>query len=258
MYWGVDVGSTYTKIIGLDAERKIADKAVIPTIINQDEVVYDYLKDKEVTMIIGTGYGRYMIEEKFSCPIISEIKAHAKGAFFYNPSVDLVIDLGGQDSKIIKLDGTGGFTDFRMNDKCAAGTGKFLEIAANRMGLEMSSFATLGFEADKELTISSMCAVFAESEVISLMAQKETAPNICYAIHDSIASRLASMAKRYVSDSNAIFFSGGGALNPFLRHLLSERLEREIFIAEEPQLVGAIGAALAGYEICQELEKEGS
>ena len=253
MYWGVDVGSTYTKITGIDENEEIIDEAVIPTIINQDEIVYEYLKDKDVQMMVATGYGRYMIEKKFSCPVISEIKAHAKGAYFFDKEVDLVIDLGGQDSKVIKLDGSGGFVDFRMNDKCAAGTGKFLEIAATRMGLKMEEFASLGFDADKELTISSMCAVFAESEVISLMAKKESAPNICYGIHDSIASRLSSMAKRFLPKSNSILFSGGGALNPFLKHLLEKRLEKSVKVSNRPQLMGSIGAALAGYEICQEI-----
>jgi len=204
MFWGVDVGSTYTKITGIDENANIVDSSVIPTIIDQDEIVANYLKDKEVQMLVATGYGRHMIEKKFSCPVISEIKAHAKGAYFFNKDTDLVIDLGGQDSKIIKLDGNGGFIDFRMNDKCAAGTGKFLEIAANRMGLDMPTFSRLGFEADKELEISSMCAVFAESEVISLMAKKESAPNICYGIHSSIASRLSSMAKRFATKSDYI------------------------------------------------------
>ncbi len=253
MFWGVDVGSTYTKIAGIDKDENIIETTVIPTIMNQDEIVYDYLKSREVEMVVATGYGRYMIEKKLSCPVISEIKAHAKGAYFHDKRVDLVIDLGGQDSKIIKLDGSGGFVDFRMNDKCAAGTGKFLEIAANRMGLSMEEFSTLGFKSDKELTISSMCAVFAESEVISLMAKKESAPNICYGIHDSIASRLSSMARRFILKSEYILFSGGGALNPFLKHLLEKRLEKDIVVSKTPQLMGSIGAALAGYEISQEI-----
>ncbi len=253
MFWGVDVGSTYIKICGIDKDQNIIDKRVIPTIINQDEIVAKYLKDKRVEMLVATGYGRYMIEEYFSCPIISEIKAHAMGAYFFNKDIDLVLDLGGQDSKVIKLDGSGGFIDFRMNDKCAAGTGKFLEIAANRVGVTIEKFANLGFDANKELTISSMCAVFAESELISLMAKKESAANICFAVHDSIASRLASMAKRFVSKSEYVLFSGGGALNPFLKHLLSIRLEKEILVSDNPQLMGAIGAALAGYEISHEI-----
>ncbi len=249
MFWGVDVGSTYTKITGINEKKEIIYSEVIPTIVNQDEVVGEYLKDKSVEMLVSTGYGRYMIEDSFSCPVISEIKAHAKGAYFFNSEAQLVIDLGGQDSKVIKLDKSGGFIDFRMNDKCAAGTGKFLEIAANRMGLDMETFANLGFEADKELEISSMCAVFAESEVISLIAKKESAANITYAVHESIASRLASMARKFAHKSEHIVFTGGGAMNPFLRHLLSKKLEKNIVAPDNPQLVGSVGAALAGLEV---------
>jgi len=249
MYWGVDVGSTYTKITGLNADKEMVDSTVIPTIVNQDEIVQEYLKDKSVEMLVSTGYGRYMIEDAFDCPVISEIKAHAKGAFFSEPKADMVIDLGGQDSKVIKLDNSGGFIDFRMNDRCAAGTGKFLEIAANRMGLDMENFSKIGFDADKELTISSMCAVFAESEVISLIAKKESAANIAYGIHESIASRLASMARKFASKSEYIIFSGGGAMNPFLRHLLSQKLEKNVITPQSPQLVGSLGAALAGLEV---------
>jgi predicted CoA-substrate-specific enzyme activase len=143
----------------------------------------------------------------------------------------------------------GSFTDFRMNDKCAAGTGKFLEIAANRLGLEMHEFSKAGFEYDKELTISSMCAVFAESEVISLIAKKEKLANICYGVHESIAARLASMARKFVIKENeTIVFTGGGALNPFLHHMLELKLERSIIIPKHPQLMGAVGAALLGFE----------
>jgi predicted CoA-substrate-specific enzyme activase len=249
MFWGVDVGSTYTKMTGINEKKEIIYSTVIPTIVNQDEIVKKYLKDKPVNMVVSTGYGRHMIEDTFSCPIISEIKAHARGAFFSNNDADMVIDLGGQDSKVIKLDNSGGFVDFRMNDKCAAGTGKFLEIAASRMGLDMDTFSKIGFEADKELSISSMCAVFAESEVISLIARKESAANICYGVHESIASRLSSMARKFVSKSETIVFTGGGALNPFLRHLLSEKLEKKIVVPLNPQFIGSLGAALSGLEV---------
>lgn len=252
MYWGVDVGSTYTKICGVNEKKEIIDTKVIPTIINQDEIVKEYLHNKDVQMLVSTGYGRHMIEDTFSCPVISEIKAHAKGAYFFQNEAQLVIDLGGQDSKVILLDKTGGFIDFKMNDKCAAGTGKFLEIASSRMGLELDEFSKIGFDANKELTISSMCAVFAESEVISLIAKKESASNICYAVHESIASRLASMARKFAIKSDYIVFTGGGALNSFLVHLLSKKLEKNVVAATHPQLVGAIGAALSGYEVCNE------
>ena len=254
MYWGVDVGSTYTKICGINEQKEIIDTQVIPTIVNQDEIVKEYLKDKEIKMLVSTGYGRYMMEDTFSCPVISEIRAHAKGAYFFQNDAQMVIDLGGQDSKVILLDKTGGFIDFKMNDKCAAGTGKFLEIAANKMGLPFDEFSKIGFQANKELAISSMCAVFAESEVISLIAKKESAANICYAVHESIASRLASMARKFAFKSDKIIFTGGGALNSFLVHLLSEKLEKEVIPASQPQLIGSIGAALSGFEVCNEME----
>ena len=253
MYWGVDVGSTYTKICGINDKKEIIDTTVIPTIVHQDEIVQDYLKDKDVQMLVSTGYGRHMIEDTFNCPVISEIKAHAKGAYFFNKEAQMVIDLGGQDSKVILLDKSGGFIDFKMNDKCAAGTGKFLEIAANRMGLKFEEFSKIGFNADKELSISSMCAVFAESEVISLIAKKENAANICYAVHESIASRLSSMARKFAFKSDCIVFTGGGALNSFLVHLLSQKLEKEVIPAKQPQMTGAIGAALSGFEVYNEL-----
>jgi len=249
MYWGVDVGSTYTKITGINEKQEITHSIVIPTIVNQDEIVKEYLKDKPVEMLVSTGYGRHMIEKSFSCPVISEIKAHAKGAFFSEPKADMVIDLGGQDSKVIKLDNSGGFLDFKMNDKCAAGTGKFLEIAAGRMGMDMKEFSKIGFSADKELVISSMCAVFAESEVISLIAKKESAANIAYGVHESIASRLTSMARKFASKSEYIVFTGGGAMNLFLGHLLSQKLEKKIVSPSSPQLIGSLGAALSGLEV---------
>lgn len=226
MYWGVDVGSTYTKICGINEKKELVDMSVIPTIVNQDEIVKKYLKDKDIKMLVSTGYGRHMIEETFSCLVISEIKAHAKGAYFFNNDAQMVIDLGGQDSKVILLDKSGGFVDFKMNDKCAAGTGKFLEIAANRMGLNLDEFSKIGFDANKKLSISSMCAVFAESEVVSLIAKRESASNICYAVHESIASRLASMANKFACKSEVILFTGGGALDSFLVSLLSEKLEK--------------------------------
>ncbi|MGB5919075.1 MULTISPECIES: acyl-CoA dehydratase activase [unclassified Arcobacter] len=253
MYWGVDVGSTYTKICGINEKKELVEMSVIPTIVNQDEIVKKYLKDKDIKMLVSTGYGRHMIEETFSCPVISEIKAHAKGAYFFNNNAQMVIDLGGQDSKVILLDKSGGFVDFKMNDKCAAGTGKFLEIAANRMGLNLDEFSKIGFDANKKLSISSMCAVFAESEVVSLIAKRESASNICYAVHESIASRLASMASKFACKSEIILFTGGGALDSFLVNLLSEKLEKTILPSKHPQLTGAIGAALCGYEIYKEI-----
>jgi len=248
MYWGVDVGSSYTKICGINQKKEIIDVKVLPTIINQDKIVKEYLKDKEVQIIVSTGYGRHMIEDTFSCPIIGEVKAHAKGSYFFHNKAQMLIDLGGHDVKVILVDETGDFVDFKMNDKCGAGIGNFLEIASKRMGLELEEFSKIGFEADKKLSISNMCTILAESEVISLITKKESIANISYAVHNSIASRLASMAQKFSIKSDCIIFTGGGALNVLLVHLISQKLEKNVVPSSHSQLIGAIGAALSGYE----------
>jgi len=143
MYYGVDIGSTYIKIVGLDKNNNIIDLKVLNTSINPDEMVKDYLKNKVIKTLVATGYGRYMMQEAFKVPVISEIKAHAKGAYYFFNDVRTIIDLGGQDSKIIKVIEGGNFDNFKMNDKCAAGTGKFIEIAASRLQIPLEKFGEI-------------------------------------------------------------------------------------------------------------------
>ncbi len=248
MYYGVDIGSTYTKIVGLNDKKEIIDLKVFDTTINPDEMARDYLKDKDVKMLVATGYGRHMINEAFGAPVVSEIKAHAKGAYYFFNDVKTVIDLGGQDSKVIKVIEGGNFDNFRMNDKCAAGTGKFIEIAADRLQISLEDFGEFCKKADKKVQISSMCAVFAESEVISLVAKKEKPENIGYGIIESIAKRLVAMAKS-LKPEERIVFTGGGAKNILLKDLIEEKLQKEIFVPKHPQMMGAFGAALSGMEL---------
>ncbi len=242
MHWGIDVGSTYTKIVSLDKDGQIAQTQIIETLIDQDEKVDSYLKDKEVVSIVATGYGRNLIKDKLGAKVISEIQAHAKATAGIFPDCSLIIELGGQDSKVIQLE-NGYFVDFRMNDKCAAGTGRFLEIAANRLGFSIDEFGDACMDYDKELEISSMCAVFAESELISLMAKKESAKNIGAAVHASIASRLANMALKF-SIGNSVVFSGGGAKNKLLKKMIEEKIDKKMEVAPNPQIMGAYGAAI--------------
>lgn len=242
MFWGVDLGSTYTKLVALDEDGKVADSATIQTFVHQDERVMEFLQTKQVTSLVATGYGRDMMKNKTGCKSVSEIQAHAKGACHFFDSASLVIDLGGQDAKVILIE-NGQFVDFRMNDKCAAGTGKFLEIAAGRLGFSLEEFGAACEKHDKRVEISSMCAVFAESELISLMAKKESAENIGAGVHYSIASRLANMAKKYPIDDKVVF-TGGGALNPLLKSALEEELGVKLLTHPYPQLNGAIGAAM--------------
>jgi len=248
MYYGVDIGSTYIKIVGLDKNNNIIDLKLLNTSINPDEMVKDYLKNKAIQTLVATGYGRYMIQEAFKVPIISEIKAHAKGAYYFFNDVRTIIDLGGQDSKIIKVVKGGNFDNFKMNDKCAAGTGKFIEIAASRLQIPLDKFGDIAKKSDKKIQISSMCAVFAESEVISLIASKEKPENIAYGIIESIAGRLAGMAKS-MRPEDKVVFTGGGAKNILLKELLSKKLNKNIYVPKHPQMIGAFGAALAGKEM---------
>lgn len=242
MHWGVDVGSTYTKIVSIDKNGEIAETNIIETLIDQDEKVYDFLRDKQVSSIVATGYGRNLIKDKLGAKVISEIQAHAKSTANLFADCSLIIELGGQDSKVIQVE-NGYFVDFRMNDKCAAGTGKFLEIAANRLGFGIDEFGNACMDFDKELEISSMCAVFAESELISLMAKKESAKNIGAAVHASIASRLANMAMKF-SLGEKVVFSGGGAKNRLLKKMIEEKINRKMEVAPNPQIMGAYGAAI--------------
>lgn len=242
MFWGVDVGSTYTKMVCVDSHGELTDTYVIDTFINQDERVLEILKDKVVTNIVATGYGRDMLKKKMECKTISEIQAHARGVCHFFSDAALVIDLGGQDAKVIQIE-DGQFVDFRMNDKCAAGTGKFLEIASARLGFSLEEFGVACEKFDKKIEISSMCAVFAESELISLIAKKESPENIGAGVHYSIATRLANMAKKYPHDKSVVF-TGGGALNKLLVKILEEELGVSLMVHPYPQLNGAIGAAI--------------
>ncbi len=246
MYWGVDIGSTYTKIAALDANGGVSEVYTIHTLVNQDDRVMEFLNGKNISSIVATGYGRDMMKQKTGCKSISEIQAHAKGACMFFEDTSVVIDLGGQDAKVIQIE-DGQFVDFRMNDKCAAGTGKFLEIAATRLGFALEEFGEACKKYDKLIEISSMCAVFAESELISLIAKKESAENIGAGVHNSVASRLSTMARKYQLDKRVVF-TGGGALNPLLVEMLELQLEIKLSLHPYPQLNGAIGAAKIAFD----------
>jgi predicted CoA-substrate-specific enzyme activase len=227
----------------MDSDKNIVEKEVLSTLAGAQDCVENYLQDKAVEGIVFTGYGRYMIDSFDKSKVISEIQAHAKGITYFFDDVEVVVDIGGQDSKVICLGKNGSFVDFKMNDKCAAGTGKFLEIAAQRLGYSLEEFGNSCKEPTKEVEINSMCAVFAESEVISLVAKKELPQNIGHGVHRSISTRVANMAKSMAREKKTAF-SGGAAQNPLLAQLLSQELETPLLIPTHPQFVGAIGACL--------------
>jgi len=190
---------------------------------------------------VSTGYGRNSVD--FADKAITEITCHAAGAYFQDPAVRSVIDIGGQDSKAISMDDAGRVNDFVMNDKCAAGTGRFLEVMARALEVDLDAFGEMSLKADTPAAISSLCTVFAESEVISLIARGEKRENIIAGIHESIGSRVLAMAKR-VGVTEPVMMTGGVAKNIGVVKALENRAGVSIKVSPNAQINGAIGAAL--------------
>ena len=199
------------------------------------------LNPSDIEGIVATGYGRKSIT--FADQAVTEITCHAAGARYMNPEIRSVIDIGGQDSKVILLDETGRVKDFAMNDKCAAGTGRFLEVMARALEVEISDFGSLSLLADHPASISSLCTVFAESEVISLISKGESRKNIIAGIHDSIAARVSAMAGR-IRWIPPVMMTGGVAQNSGVVRSLEKKIGHPLVVTPNAQLTGAIGAAL--------------
>jgi predicted CoA-substrate-specific enzyme activase len=181
----------------------------------------------------------------FPCQTITEIKAYALAAKFLHPQVKAIIDIGGQDTKAILLDDKNNIKKFEMNDKCAAGTGKFLEIMALTLGVTIEELGPLALTSDSTLTINNTCTVFAESEVISLLTQGQSINNIANAIHHLVAHKAVSLINRVAPSEDTILFAGGVAHNPAVVALLKKLTNRNIIIPQLPEYMGAIGAAIA-------------
>jgi predicted CoA-substrate-specific enzyme activase len=197
--------------------------------------------------IIATGYGRNLFEIVFEGETVTEIKAHARGARYFFPDAFTVLDIGGQDSKAIQMNSAGKVIKFEMNDRCAAGTGKFLEIMATSLGFSIEAFGQVALESAKSLEINSMCTVFAESEVTSLVARGKNRREIARGLHWSVVKRAASMLKK-VSQNGKIVFSGGVANNPCMVRFLEDITQGAVLVPENPQITGALGAALIASE----------
>ncbi len=247
---GVDIGSLTAKTVVMDSDRHIASYRVIQgkivdeaaAIASLNQALEDvHLTQAGIGFLVTTGYGRNMVS--FGHKSITEISCHARGAQFLFPGVRTVIDIGGQDSKVISLNGTGSIINFAMNDKCAAGTGRFLEVMAHALEVPIEEMGALSLEAKSPATISSICTVFAESEVISLTAQGRTKLDIIAGIHEAIGRRMHSLVN-HVGMTPPVVMSGGVAKNVGVVHVLEKLLETEIIVPPEPQIVGALGAAL--------------
>ncbi|CEO11156.1 CoA enzyme activase [[Clostridium] sordellii] len=247
---GIDSGSVATKGVLFDGEN-IVKKIIIPTgwspKIASKEVYENLITgiDKEnVKKIVGTGYGRVSMD--FVDKKVTEITCHAKGVHFLNSNVRTIIDIGGQDSKVINLDNEGNVSNFIMNDKCAAGTGRFLQVTSNLLGTDVDSIDNLANGANPQV-ISSMCTVFAESEIISLLAKDISKESIAAGILQSIANRSESMLSR-IDIVDKVAFTGGVAKSKILVKMLEENLKKDIYISDDTQIIGALGAAIVGYK----------
>lgn len=250
---GLDAGAATTKAVimeFIEGKSEVIGRYIVPTGFdcNQaaDNALKGALKEAKITFadisyIIGTGYGRRTIDVANS--VISEITCHAVGAKWLHDPVRTVIDIGGQDSKAISLDENGGVVNFAMNEKCAAGTGRFLEVMAKALGVSISEMGSLSLKSKSPSTINSMCTVFAESEVISLIARGRSREDIVSGLHISIAKRIVAMARR-VGVREDIVFTGGVAKNEGMVAALQEELGMEIYRGRwDPQYVGALGAS---------------
>jgi len=246
-YAGIDIGSRTIELVVLNG-NDIAKSLQTDSGFDPMAQTRSLLNGTEFDRIIATGYGRHLFELAFEAPTVTEIKAYAVGARYFLPDVKTVLDIGGQDSKAISINRDGRVIKFEMNDRCAAGTGKFLEIMAQTLGYDLDNFGIEALKATGDININSLCTVFAESEVTSLLAKGAPRQDIALALHHSVVRRAVGMMKR-VSDEEPILFAGGVAKNPCIHKLLEQSLGREIVVPENPQMIGALGAALLAANI---------
>ncbi|HQL01165.1 MAG TPA: acyl-CoA dehydratase activase [Smithellaceae bacterium] len=246
---GIDIGSITAKAALVQDGRILGDKVIFTgyNAAAAGKRVYEELlaeigvTSKDVAKVVATGYGRNAVA--FADKTFTEILAHAAGAHYADPRVKTIVDIGGQDSKAISLDDKGKVKNFIMNDKCAAGTGRFLEVMARAMEVNLDEFGSMSLASQAPAKISSICTVFAESEVISLIARGEKRPDIISGIHESIAARISAMLAR-VGVVEPVMITGGVAKNAGVVAALSKKLGVPIEVSPHAQQNGAIGAAI--------------
>lgn len=246
---GLDIGSRYIKYVVLEGGQPGAfykeDTGHDPL-----QVCRKFIETSRPEKLVATGYGRHLLAIQEGVNAISEIKAAARGARELLPSCRTIIDIGGQDTKAIALGDAGAVVDFEMNDRCAAGTGRFLEIMAKTLGFDIESFGSRCNDGGDDIKINSMCTVFAESEVISLIAKGVKREIIAAAIHHAISGKVAALVKK-VGTNDDIVFAGGCARNAYLTRLLEERLGKTLRVHENPDMLTALGAALYAADACE-------
>jgi predicted CoA-substrate-specific enzyme activase len=247
---GVDVGSTQTKAIVIDENRQIVGRAIIDTGANVVKAAENSfaaaltnggISDLEVAYIVGTGYGRYKVT--FGDTQITEISCHARGAVHMFPNTQTVLDMGGQDTKAIRVRPNGEVLDFCMNDKCAAGTGRFLQAAAFALDIPLGELGLTALRAEKAVPISTTCTVFAESEVLSWLGRGKKIEEILLGVHRSIGTRSMALLRR-VGIESEVTFTGGVTRNQGMVQVLNDALGLTLNVSEDSHIMGALGAAL--------------
>lgn len=257
MILGIDIGSRSIEVVGLSG-GEVVEQRRAPTTFNPVAQVLGLLHGLKARRAVATGYGRKLVQDLdlgFPVEAITEIKAHGLGAARHFPEARTVLDIGGQDTKAISLLPGGRVGKFEMNDRCAAGTGKFLEYTAQIFQIPVQEFGLYAMGGDEPPIINSMCTVFAETEATSLMAQGVRPENIALGLHLSIARRTANMLQR-VGLKTPLIFVGGVAHNPCMRRLVAEQTGtvegQTLLIPEDPDMTGALGAALWGERLALE------
>ena len=251
---GVDVGSTQTKAIILSEKREIVARSLINTGANVSQAAERAFREaaasagiapESIAYVVGTGYGRFKVN--FGNAQITEISCHARGANFLFPKTRTVLDMGGQDAKGIRVGEDGDVKDFVMNDKCAAGTGRFLSNAAETLGLSLEEIGPISLEAKKPVRLSTVCAVFVESDIMSYLAEGKTVPDILGGVHSAIAARTVALVRR-VGIESEVTFTGGVTRNVGMVKALEEKLQMPVNVCEDSHFIGAIGAAIFALE----------
>jgi predicted CoA-substrate-specific enzyme activase len=246
---GVDIGSTTTKAVLIDSSNQVIARFLVATGASAQKAAQRCFQelgsqsnqDLDQIPIISTGYGRRQAAN--ASKSITEITCHSVGVHSLNKTIRTLIDVGGQDSKVIRIGTDGRPTDFELNDKCSAGTGRFLEVMAKVLELPITELGSLALKARSPAMISSTCTVFAESEVVGRIGAGDNPANIAAGVHKAMAAKIATLSQR-VGVTPPVAVTGGVALNPGFRHHLSQELNSDLWLPPEPQYTGALGAAI--------------
>jgi predicted CoA-substrate-specific enzyme activase len=259
---GVDIGSTMTKVVITDATDKLLSTIKGPTGPEHRQLANEVMRMAleqaglhldDISYIVATGYGR--VNVPFADEQITELSCHARGVSSIFPDVRTAIDIGGQDAKCLKIK-NGRLIDFVMNDKCAAGTGRFLELTAATLGIPLDDIGDMSFKSTKKVQLSNICTIFAQQEIVALLSRGEKVEDIIAGLHYALASRVATLARRLKIEPDVVL-TGGVAKNKGIVKAMKESLGCDVMVPDEPLLTGALGAAILARENYDKAKKEG-